>query len=124
MVSSLSPSGPPGPSDSGSSGSGLGLPFGPSLDVSSLSPSPTAINSLLYADDVAIIGSASEVKQMLDLAQIHSQVLGYRWSPTKCAILNAPDPASSRYSGRQNWSHVFIFCLYRLPSTSFLGLLQ
>ncbi|KAG1019256.1 hypothetical protein G6F43_014364 [Rhizopus delemar] len=34
---------------------------------------------------------------MLDLAQIHSQVLGYRWSPTKCAILNAPDPTSSRY---------------------------
>ncbi|KAG1086115.1 hypothetical protein G6F39_012525 [Rhizopus arrhizus] len=93
MVSSLSPSGPPG------SGFGLspGLPFGPTLDVSSLSSSPTAINSLLYADDVAILGSASEVKQMLDLAQIHSQVLGYRWSPTKCAILNAPDPTSSRY---------------------------
>ncbi|KAG0922824.1 hypothetical protein G6F32_014507 [Rhizopus arrhizus] len=93
MVSSLSPSGPPGP------GFGLspGLLFGPNLDVSSLSSSPTAINSLLYADDVAILGSASEVKQMLDLAQIHSQVLGYRWSPTKCAILNAPDPTSSRY---------------------------
>ncbi|KAG1310657.1 hypothetical protein G6F62_014572 [Rhizopus arrhizus] len=88
MVSSLSPSGPP------RSGFGLspGLPFGPTMDVSSLSSSPTAINALLYADDVAILGSASEVKQMLDLAQIHSQVLGYRWSPTKCAILNAPDP--------------------------------
>ncbi|KAG0772381.1 hypothetical protein G6F22_015786 [Rhizopus arrhizus] len=93
MVSSLSPSGPPG------SGFGLssGLPFGPTMNVSSLSSSLTAINSLLYADDVAILGSASEVKQMLDLAQIHSQVLGYRWSPTKCAILNAPDPTSSRY---------------------------
>ncbi|KAG1387719.1 hypothetical protein G6F60_014005 [Rhizopus arrhizus] len=70
MVSSLSPSGPPGP------GFGLspGLPFGPTMDVSSLSSSPTAINSLLYADDVAILGSASEVKQMLDLAQIHSQI--------------------------------------------------
>ncbi|KAG1303548.1 hypothetical protein G6F62_015795 [Rhizopus arrhizus] len=79
MVSSLSPSGPPG------SGFGLspGLPFGPTMNVSYLSSSPTAINSLLYADDVAILGSASEVKQMLDLAQIHSQVLGYRWSPTK-----------------------------------------
>ncbi|KAG1049782.1 hypothetical protein G6F41_014358 [Rhizopus arrhizus] len=58
MVSSLSPSGPPG------SGHGLspGLPFGPTLDVSSLSSSPTAINSLLYADDVAILGSASEME--------------------------------------------------------------
>ncbi|KAG1001544.1 hypothetical protein G6F27_012775 [Rhizopus arrhizus] len=96
MVSSLSPSGPPGPPGPGF-GLSPGLPFGPTLDVSSLSSSPTAINSLLYADDVAILGSPSEVKQMLDLAQIHSQVLGYRWSPTKCAILNAPDPTSSRY---------------------------
>ncbi|KAG0732553.1 hypothetical protein G6F62_014457 [Rhizopus arrhizus] len=51
MVSSLSPSGPPG------SGFGLspGLPFGPTMDVSYLSSSPTAINALLYADDVAIV---------------------------------------------------------------------
>jgi hypothetical protein len=27
---------------------------------------------------------------MMDLAAQHSQLLGYRWSPAKCAVLNAP----------------------------------
>jgi len=48
-----------------------------------------AINSLLFADDVAIFGTAGEVQAMLDVAGAHSLRLGYRWSPTKCAILNA-----------------------------------
>ncbi|KAG0994641.1 hypothetical protein G6F27_014068 [Rhizopus arrhizus] len=65
--------------------------------LSSSSLSPTPINSLLYADDVALVGSASEVRHMLDLAQIHSLTLGYKWSPPKCAVLNAPSPSSSRY---------------------------
>ncbi|KAG0921362.1 hypothetical protein G6F32_014541 [Rhizopus arrhizus] len=34
---------------------------------------------------------------MLDLAQIHSLTLGYKWSPPKCAVLNAPASTSSRY---------------------------
>ncbi|KAG0731827.1 hypothetical protein G6F23_014922 [Rhizopus arrhizus] len=34
---------------------------------------------------------------MLDLAQIHSLTLGYRWSPPKCAVLNAPTATSSRF---------------------------
>ncbi|KAG1273855.1 hypothetical protein G6F66_013085 [Rhizopus arrhizus] len=34
---------------------------------------------------------------MLDLAQIHSLTLGYKWSPPKCAVLNAPTATSSRY---------------------------
>jgi hypothetical protein len=53
---------------------------------------PTAINSLLFADDVAILGSIAEVQRMLDIAADHSHQLGYRWSPTKCAVLNAPRP--------------------------------
>jgi hypothetical protein len=53
---------------------------------------PTAINSLLFADDVAIFGSVAEVQRMLDLAATHSHQLGYRWSPTKCATLNSPRP--------------------------------
>ncbi|KAG1307216.1 hypothetical protein G6F62_015266 [Rhizopus arrhizus] len=32
---------------------------------------------------------------MLDLAQIHSLTLGYKWSPPKCAVLNAPASSSS-----------------------------
>lgn len=61
-----------------------------SLPVSSTEPSPTPINSLLYADDVAVIGSPSQVQRMMDLAAQHSHQLGYRWSPSKCAVLNAP----------------------------------
>lgn len=48
------------------------------------------INCLLFADDVAILGSPTQVQQMLDLAAQHSMQLGYRWNPSKCAILNAP----------------------------------
>lgn len=41
----------------------------------------------LFADDVALIGTLPEVQRMLDLAGQHSFQLGYRWSPTKCAVL-------------------------------------
>ncbi|KAG1081874.1 hypothetical protein G6F42_022783 [Rhizopus arrhizus] len=95
-VLSVSPSGPPGPGALVADG----LPFGPLVGTAALfssSPSPTPINSLLYADDVALVGSASEVRHMLDLAQIHSLTLGYKWSPPKCAVLNAPTATSSRY---------------------------
>ncbi|KAG2171654.1 hypothetical protein INT43_008034, partial [Umbelopsis isabellina] len=53
---------------------------------------PTVINSLLFADDVAILGSVADVQRMLDIAAAHSHLLGYRWSPTKCATLNSPRP--------------------------------
>jgi hypothetical protein len=53
------------------------------------SPSRVYINSLLFADDVALIGSPADVQSMLDLATTHSMDLGYRWSPSKCAVLSA-----------------------------------
>ena len=53
-----------------------------------------AINSLLFADDVAIFGSKTDVQRMLDLASEHSVALGYRWKPSKCAVLNAPAASS------------------------------
>jgi hypothetical protein len=43
---------------------------------------------LLFADDVALIGSPADVQSMLDLASGHSMDLGYRWSPSKCAVLS------------------------------------
>ncbi|KAG1437348.1 hypothetical protein G6F56_013150 [Rhizopus delemar] len=46
------------------------------------------VNSLLFADDVAVFGSACSVQQMLRLAEQHSFSLGYRWNPMKCAVLN------------------------------------
>ncbi|KAI7897992.1 uncharacterized protein BX663DRAFT_556190, partial [Cokeromyces recurvatus] len=58
-------------------------------------PSPTPVNCLLYADDVALIGSAREVQTMLQLSESHSASLGYRWSPPKCAVLNPPSATSS-----------------------------
>lgn len=61
--------------------------------------SPIAVNSLLFADDVAIFGTKVEVQQMLDLAAQHSFALGYRWNPAKCAIINAPSPTSSTSQG-------------------------
>lgn len=51
---------------------------------------PIPINSLLFADDVAIFGSKAEVAQMLSIAATHSHTLGYRWNPSKCAVLNHP----------------------------------
>jgi hypothetical protein len=53
------------------------------------SNAPVPINCLLFADDVAIFGSRSQVQWMLDLAATHSRRLGYRWSPSKCAVINA-----------------------------------
>lgn len=50
----------------------------------------TPINSLLFADDVAIIGTRFEVQDMLDSAAAHSRHLGYRWKPEKCAVINHP----------------------------------
>ncbi|KAI7897994.1 uncharacterized protein BX663DRAFT_582820 [Cokeromyces recurvatus] len=57
--------------------------------------SPLPVNCLLFADDVAIFGSSHEVQRMLDLAASHSFSLGYRWNPSKCAVLNAPSVTSS-----------------------------
>lgn len=63
---------------------------------------PVYLNSLLFADDVAIFGTRDEIQAMLLLAEQHSKDLGYRWNPSKCAVLNAP---------RQN----FFFTLYNEP---------
>lgn len=59
------------------------------------------VNLLLYADDVAIIGTPEEVKMLLVLAQLHSERYGYRWSPPKCTILNAPPNTSFRLYGQE-----------------------
>lgn len=56
---------------------------------------PIPLNCLLFADDVAIFGTKNEVQSMLNLAAQHSLDLGYRWNPSKCAVLNAPSPTSS-----------------------------
>ena len=121
-VLSVSPSGPPGSLSGSSSGVPPGLPFGPTVSPFPLAPSATPINSLLYADDVALIGSAREVRHMLDLAQIHSLTLGYRWAPPKCAVLNAPSAGSSRFVQMslygENLASVDVFTYLGVPFDS------
>ena len=83
------------------------------------SSSPLSLNCLLFADDVAIFGTKSEVQDMLDLAATHSHQIGYRWNPAKSAVLNAPSSTSSSSLG-------FEFTLYgvnipRVEEFSYLG---
>ena len=48
----------------------------------------TIINSLLYADDVALIGSASDIVTMLRRAEQHSNEHQYKWHPSKSLIIH------------------------------------
>ena len=59
------------------------------------SPPSVPLNSLLFADDVAIFGSHSSVADMLSLCEQHSLSLGYRWNPAKCAVINHSSSVSS-----------------------------
>lgn len=49
------------------------------------------INSLLYADDVVIIGTWQSIPHLLAACERHSTLLGYRWNPTKCVLLSAEE---------------------------------
>lgn len=60
------------------------------------------INSLLFADDVACIGSPDEIKNMLILAQEHSIEFGYRWNPLKSYILS-PEFSSTQNTEESNY---------------------
>jgi hypothetical protein len=55
------------------------------------------MNCLLYADDVALIGTATSMPRLLKEAEAHSRRLGYRWNPAKCVVVNSP----SDYGGRR-----------------------
>jgi hypothetical protein len=52
-------------------------------------PNGTTVNSLLYADDVALIARPQDMLALLIACQNHSDYLGYRWSPSKCVIVNS-----------------------------------
>ncbi|KAJ8651363.1 hypothetical protein O0I10_001955 [Lichtheimia ornata] len=47
------------------------------------------VNGLLYADDVAILGSAEDMPSLLEAAESHSLAAGYHWHPGKCKTINA-----------------------------------
>ncbi|KAG0783481.1 hypothetical protein G6F22_008669 [Rhizopus arrhizus] len=56
----------------------------------------TSITSLLYADDVVLIADSNRLPTLLQQCEEHSQLLGYRWNPLKCAIV-APSSDTSTY---------------------------
>ncbi|CAO3594863.1 unnamed protein product [Absidia cylindrospora] len=57
----------------------------------------SSINCLLYADDVALIGTPSTIQPLLQLCADHSHHLGYRWNPTKCVVLDPNPPPPTPY---------------------------
>ena len=46
-----------------------------------------AIQYLLYADDVVLVSTPSNMQHLLNLCQQHSFELGYRWNPVKRVIV-------------------------------------
>ena len=50
------------------------------------------INCLLYADDVALIGTWDTIPLLLQACEDHSKELGYQWNPNKCIYMSATDP--------------------------------
>lgn len=57
------------------------------------------INTLLFADDVACLGTETEIHQILSTMETHSMQLGYRWSPPKCQVIKSPTPTVFRMYG-------------------------
>lgn len=51
----------------------------------------------MYADDVVLIADSGNLDTLLQKCEEHSQRLGYRWNPLKCAVL-APNTDTRRYS--------------------------
>jgi hypothetical protein len=75
------------------------------------------INSLLYADDVVLIGTAETMPRMLKKAEEHSLALGYRWNPAKCVVVNSPP-----YTGRTSPLRLYGSPIPSADSFSYLGL--
>jgi hypothetical protein len=75
------------------------------------------LNSLLYADDVVLIGTEETMPQLLKAAENHSLQLGYRWNPTKCVVVNSP-----AYSGDVSPLKLYGTSLPSALSFNYLGL--
>ncbi|GAN11383.1 RNA-directed DNA polymerase from mobile element jockey-like [Mucor ambiguus] len=73
----------------------------------------TVMNSLLYADDVALIGSPFDIVNMLRRAEQHSTQHQYKWHPSKSIVINAS--SSFRYS-------LYDQSLTIAPSFNYLGI--
>ncbi|KAJ1966871.1 hypothetical protein IWQ62_002200, partial [Dispira parvispora] len=63
-------------------------------------PDGDSAGAIALRDHLASVYSGSSlpsVKRMLSLAEAHSLELGYRWSPSKCALLNPPSSTSTGF---------------------------
>lgn len=72
-----------------------------------------AFNCLLYADDVALIGTPTTIQALLDHCERHSYQLGYRWSPTKCVILDSNNDTTYK---------LYNTTIPKAPSFKYLGI--
>ncbi|CEP12433.1 hypothetical protein [Parasitella parasitica] len=73
------------------------------------------IQCLLFADDVALISSSANMQHLLDMVDQHSILHGYRWSPTKCAILEHPTTLLPSYT-------LYDIPIPTAPSFKYLGM--
>lgn len=74
----------------------------------------TTLNSLLYADDIILIGTRDSIPTLLQVAERTSFDLGFRWSPSKCVVLSPPSSAPRIYK-------LYDTPLQHLPSFRYLG---
>lgn len=74
----------------------------------------TTLNSLLYADDIILIGTRDSIPTLLQVAERTSLDLGFRWSPAKCVVLSPPTSAPRIYK-------LYDTPLPHLPSFRYLG---
>lgn len=57
----------------------------------SLNNNTTQINSLLFADDIALIAeNVTDMEMLLGLCESHSHINNYRFAPTKCELIIDP----------------------------------
>lgn len=72
------------------------------------------LNSLLYADDIVLIGTRDSIPFLLQVAERTSYDLGFRWHPAKCVVLAPPNTPPRIY-------HIYGTPLPHLPSFRYLG---
>ncbi|KAK4520598.1 Pyrimidine nucleotide transporter, mitochondrial [Mucor velutinosus] len=94
---------------------------GPRLSETASSCSPrlgvvrqkTAIHSLLYADDVCLIAHRRDMPLLVQLCEEYSLRFDFKWSPTKCALVN--------YHSRRRPIQLYGINVPIVPSYEYLG---
>jgi hypothetical protein len=86
-------------------------------------PNISDINCLLFADDVALVAAPDKLQNLLDLAEQHSLLLGYRWSPDKCVILSHPSTTTPSTTPSSTTTYtLYNTAIATTPSFRYLGM--